>query len=80
MILSNNFFNSQDFLVLLIVSFFPPQRFWQLILNYKMEYASYLESLQPEQRVLELKNSQPKALGAKRSPAKTKQVWFLRIY
>jgi len=45
----------------------------QLILNYKMEYASYLESLQPEQRVLELKNSQPKALGAKRSPAKTKQ-------
>merc|ERR1712136_512482 len=45
----------------------------QLILNYKMEYASYLESLQPEQRVLELKNSQPKALGAKRSPSKPKQ-------
>lgn len=45
----------------------------QLILNYKMEYASYLESLQPEQRVLELKNSQPKALGAKRSPSKAKQ-------
>ena len=39
-----------------------------------MEYASYLESLQPEQRVLELKNSQPKALGAKRSPSKPKQV------
>lgn len=44
-----------------------------------MEYASYLESLQPEQRVLELKNSQPKALGAKRSPSKAKQVSFSLI-
>ena len=46
----------------------------QLILSYKMEYASYLESLQPEQREAELMSSQPKGVKRGASPKKAKQV------
>jgi len=45
----------------------------QLILSYKMEYASYLESLQPEQREAELMSSQPKGVKRGASPKKAKQ-------
>ena len=45
----------------------------QLMINYKIKHASYLDSLQPDQRILELKKSQSKVATTKRSLAKPKQ-------
>jgi len=47
--------------------------------NYKIKHASYLESLQPDQRALELKNSDSRVLGTKRSLSKPKQSAIKKI-